>query len=296
MRRVAAVIAAFLLAACGSDDPAGAPASETEAATPAPATEATEPPATEPSEAPETAAPPAGTQDVDVYFVRDAVRGVYVEPVAVELAEPTVAVARAAIEHLVTADPDDPGLVNLVPDGTEVLDVDLDGETLVVDLDLPDDQLGLGAAFEQAAVQQLVHTGAQFPTVARVQLLEEGEPLPSGHADFSEPVEPDEFAISPIVITEPEHGASVPVGDVTVSGTANTFEATVGLQLLGPDGAVVDETFTTATCGTGCRGTWEHTFTGLDEPGTWIVVATEDDASDGEGGGPFWVQREIVVD
>ena len=41
---------------------------------------------------------------------------------------------------------------------------------------------------------------------------------------------------------------------LAVSGTANVFEATVSLELLDQDGTILWEGFTTATCGTGCRG------------------------------------------
>jgi hypothetical protein len=239
--------------------------------------------------------PPAGGPSVDVYFVREGGGQPYLEPVGVRLPGPTPAVARGALEHLLAATPADPDLVSYMPEGATLLGVDLDGRTLVVDLDLPDDGFNYGGPAEGLAVYQIVHTGAQFPTVARVRLLEEGRPLPGGHFDWSKPLKPSEEQVSPIVIRNPQHGASVEAGDVTVTGTANTFEATVGLRLLDPDGEVVDETFTTATCGTGCRGTWEHTFAGVQDPGTWTVEAFEDDPSGGEGRAPFTVARTFVV-
>jgi hypothetical protein len=41
-------------------------------------------------------------------------------------------------------------------------------------------------------------------------------------------------------------------------GTANTFEATFEYELLGPAGDKLAGTFVTATCGTGCRGTFDE--------------------------------------
>jgi hypothetical protein len=44
---------------------------------------------------------------------------------------------------------------------------------------------------------------------------------------------------------------------VTISGTADVFEATVSIRILDSSGALLEETFTTATCGSGCRGDYE---------------------------------------
>ncbi len=42
-----------------------------------------------------------------------------------------------------------------------------------------------------------------------------------------------------------------------ISGTADVFEAVVSIAILDQHGKVIASTFTMATCGTGCRGTWE---------------------------------------
>jgi hypothetical protein len=260
---------------------------------PAPST--TAPQVTSPDSATEPAADatePVGPGSVQVFYARDTERGVFVEPEQRTPSESTVAVARAALTILVTERPDDPGLVNLIPDGTSLLGVDLDGTTLTVDLDLP--RANLGAAFETAMYQQIVHTGAQFATVESVLILDDGETPESGHLDLGEPIQPDEFALAPIIITSPAEGETVAAGEVTLTGTANVFEANVELRLVDPDEQVVEETFTTATCGTGCRGDWEHTFT-VTEPGRWTIVAVEPDMSDGEGFGPYVTERHFTV-
>lgn len=56
-----------------------------------------------------------------------------------------------------------------------------------------------------------------------------------------------------IVVDEPRVGATTP-SPITVSGTANVFEATVSIRVLDAAGKTIARTFTTATCGTGCRG------------------------------------------
>jgi hypothetical protein len=59
----------------------------------------------------------------------------------------------------------------------------------------------------------------------------------------------------PIVVDEPIEDARVS-SPVTVSGTANVFEGTVSIRILDANGAVLAEDFTTATCGSGCAGTY----------------------------------------
>ena len=46
----------------------------------------------------------------------------------------------------------------------------------------------------------------------------------------------------------------------TVTGIANTFEANVAVTLADSDGLIIFEGFTTATCGTGCFGSFEISF------------------------------------
>jgi hypothetical protein len=308
MRRLALLLAVLLLAACGAD-----PTAE-DGATPAPTPDVTgEPdgpddpdadpadPSTDEGDAgedgggdPPDADDPAGADTATAYFVRSDDSGPWVEPVTEDLDEPTVGVARAAMELLVGGDPDDPGLSTLAPSGTEVLGVDIDGDIVVVDLSGAVRQGGQGSAAEEAFAQQLAHTAAQFSATERVQLLVDGAEIDElwGHLDWSQPIEPDLFALSPVTFETHTWGQQVGVGDVTVGGQANTFEANVLLRLLGPDGDVVEETFTTATSGSGERGTWSHTFS-LDGAGTWTIEASESDPSDGEGRPPFTATLEL---
>ncbi|MBA3690553.1 MAG: Gmad2 immunoglobulin-like domain-containing protein [Actinobacteria bacterium] len=71
----------------------------------------------------------------------------------------------------------------------------------------------------------------------------------------SEPSDPpvDPGTLGPIEVTEPAPGATV-TSPVTISGTADVFEATVSIRIVDGVNNVIAETFATATCGTGCRG------------------------------------------
>lgn len=58
-----------------------------------------------------------------------------------------------------------------------------------------------------------------------------------------------------IVVDEPIENAQVS-SPVLVSGTADVFEGTVSIRILDENGAILSEDFTTATCGSGCQGTY----------------------------------------
>lgn len=69
----------------------------------------------------------------------------------------------------------------------------------------------------------------------------------------SPPASATETAV--IVVNHPQPGDRVS-SPVAISGDANVFEATVSIRILDASGALIAEDFTTATCGTGCRGTY----------------------------------------
>ena len=89
-----------------------------------------------------------------------------------------------------------------------------------------------------------------------------------------------EDPLAPIVIESPLPGDSV-TSPIRVTGTANVFEATVSFEVRDDAGDVVMRGFTTATSGTGTRGTFdtELDVPGLEGPAT--IVAFEASAEDG---------------
>ncbi len=79
--------------------------------------------------------------------------------------------------------------------------------------------------------------------------------------------------LPPIVVDTPAPGDRV-TSPVTISGTADVFEATVSIRILDANGKVIEETFTTASCGTGCRGAYSAKVpfhVGSEQPGTVVV-------------------------
>ena len=74
----------------------------------------------------------------------------------------------------------------------------------------------------------------------------------------AEETTPDESDRAPIVVDAPTDGEEL-TSPAILSGSANVFEATVSYRIVADDGKVVARGFTTATCGSGCRGTYSVT-------------------------------------
>lgn len=297
MRLVAIALALLLLAAAGCGDDAE-PAGD-ESPSPEPTEPADTDGDTDDADGEDTDDTDGeGAEEATAYFARIDNSGAWVEPETHELDEPTVGVARAALELAISGEPRNPDLATTAPEGTEVLGVSIADGVLTLDLSADIQATGAGSAQEQAFSQQLAHTAAQFDDVDAVRLHVDGAEITElwGHLDWSQPIEPDLFALTPVTIETPLWGEEVPAGEITAAGQANTFEATVELRLIDPDGEVVEDTFTTATSGTGTRGTWEHTFeTAIDEPGEWTIEAAEPDPSGGEGRPPLVTRVEFTV-
>ena len=95
---------------------------------------------------------------------------------------------------------------------------------------------------------QVVYTLTQFPTVSRLRFAGDGQPAgtPVGRGQYAD-------LLPPIVVLDPVIGQRV-TSPITVTGTANVFEATVNVRLLDATGGQIATAFTTASCGSGCRG------------------------------------------
>ena len=128
---------------------------------------------------------------------------------------------------------------------------------------------GLGTLSHEGQAE-IVATLTQFPTVHAVEL--DGKRLT--RLDI-EDVTPQILVESPL----PGMGATSPV---RVTGTANTFEASLLLEVLDRDGKTLSRKVVTATSGSGERGTFaaEIGFATADaQPGT--LYAYESSAEDG---------------
>jgi germination protein M len=234
-----------LLAGCGSEGEDGAPQAG--------------PTGTGPVETMPTATvPEAAPAIVAVYFLRDGQVGLARRSV---VTGPQV--GTAALKELLkgpTASERTAGLSSAIPAGTMLERLEIEDGVARVELSSP---------LDEPAIAQVVYTLTVFPTVRRVQL--EGEQ--HLRTDFEEH--------TPAVLVE----SPAPGEDVTsplhITGTANTFEATFQVEVLGADRRVLGKRFVTATSGSGTRGTFDANVTFTATPGPATLVVFELSAEDG---------------
>ncbi len=220
----------------------------------------------------------------------------------------TPRIGTAAVEALLEGPTEEEraaGVTTAVPGGSELLGLTVEGGLATVDLSsafAPGDlssalASGAGTLSVRVRLAQLVYTLTQFPTVDVVALELDGR-----HVDVfsteglvvSGPMAREDFAdlLPAILVEQPEIGQEV-TSPVTIAGTADVFEATVSIRILDARGREIVRTFTTASCGTGCRGDFEKRVrfeVGETQPGT--IVVYESSAMDGS---PLHVVRIPVV-
>ena len=233
------------------------------------------------------------TMSVAAYLLRDG----KVSPVSRSVASSS-AVARAALEALLdgpTTEERAAGLASAIPEGTRLLDVSIADDVATVDLSGSFDDGG-GSASMLGRVAQVVATLTRFPNVERVAFRLEGDPVeaiggegvlvdpPVGRLDVEEQT-------PQILVESPLPGATVS-SPIRLRGTANVFEATVSLELRDAADEEILETFTTATSGTGTRGTFAAELEVPEGTEAVTIVAFEASAEDGR---PLHVVRVPVI-
>lgn len=179
------------------------------------------------------------------------------------------------------------GIRSMIPSGTELLGLTIDDGTAIVDLSSEFERTGTGSFGESMLLAELAYTITQFPTVDEALLKIDGEfkdyYMSHGFViDEEHPLKRRRNApVAPITVDDPNFGDEFSSGDA-VSGTANVFEANVSLRLRGEDGKVLFEGFTTATCGTGCRGDFSEPFVfDIDHEQSGTIEVYESSAKDG---------------
>jgi germination protein M len=195
---------------------------------------------------------------------------------------------RAALESLL-AGPSEieaaAGVFTAVPDGAELLSLDIKDGIATVDLSSEYEQ-GSGSWAESLRLAQVVYSLTQFETVEGVSFRLEGEPVElfGGHGlILDEPKARQDFRdfLPAILVENPTIGERVD-NPVTVSGSANVFEATVSLRILNARGEEIARTFTTATCGSGCRGNYSVSLPyEVDREQAAVIEVFESPADDG---------------
>jgi len=242
------LVLAVAAAGCGhssAKNDTEVPPATTTSATPAPTTPST---ATTPGTQPKVA--------VRVYFVR----GGRVSPVR-RLVPSTPAIGQAALDELQagpTADERSSGLSTAI------------GALRVGGLAIKDGEADLGALthVSQLAKGQIVYTLMQFPTVRKVRI---GDDV----LDTS-----DLEDVTPVILIESPLPGETVTSPISVTGTSNTFEATMRVEVRRGSQVLTGETVT-ATSGSGQRGTFSATLDVDAAPGPITLVAFEPSAENG---------------
>lgn len=290
-RSLCSIVVLFLLGACaGEEEPTRTDATPGRTST-SPAGSGEPTPTGAPSEEP---SPEEGQISYEVWFVFDG--KLFAEH---RIAPSTKAVASLAMEGLL-AGPIGPeaesGDTTAIPEGTKLRGISIADVIATVDLSDEFDSGG-GSAGMFLRLAQVVYTLTQFPTVEGVEFRIEGEPVetfsgegivlegPQKRSDY-------EDQLPAIVVEDPVPGDEIH-GPLTIKGNANVFEATVSIKVVGEDGETLAEDFTTATCGTGCRGTFEKRISIEVERRTPVIIKVFE--SSAEDGRPTNVVRVPVV-
>jgi germination protein M len=237
---------------------------------------------------------PASQVTYQVWFAND--EGLFV---SYRTSPETPRIGTAALEALLEG-PDSfeegYGLWTAIPDGTQLLGLSIDDGIARVDL-TSEFETGGGTASMQTRLAQVVYTITQFPTVEGVVFSLDGEPIDILGGEgiiIDHPLTRRDYAdlLPAILVLSPALTQSVE-SPVLIRGSANVFEANVSVQILDENDEVLAETFTTATCGSGCRGTFRINVPfQVDHAQEGTIVVHDDDAA---GSGVFPHEVRIPV-
>ena len=185
-----------------------------------------------------------------------------------------------------------------IPAGTQFLGLTVDAGIATVDL-TSEFESGGGSASMNMRIAQVVYTLTQFPTVKGVLFELDGQRvdvLGGEGVIVDQPVTRKDYRdlLPAILVVTPQIGARVD-DPVLVEGSANVFEANVTVEVVDESGNVVGHTFTTATCGTGCRGTFSVRVPYEVTSATRGLIIVHDDDAAGTGTPPHEVRIPVVL-
>ena len=235
--------------------------------TPLPSSEPTPSESAEPSSRPSATPAPEGTSIVRAYFYLGGEPGSAGLVAVLREVPKTKAVATAAMNALLEGPTADESagrvITSAVPAGTQVLGLSIADGVATVDLS-SEFEAGGGSASVLNRLGQVVYTLTQFPTVKSVIFKIEGETVTVFGSEgivLDGPVSRKtyESLLPAIFIDRPVWGAALG-NPGRVTGNSDVFEATFRITLLDAAGRSIADERVMATCGTGCRGTFDVTL------------------------------------
>ncbi len=292
------VVLVAALAACSPSGGLGQVPSR--APTPAPSVDQGEPDVTAapsapvaspsgPTGSPDPTASPGAATIVRTYFYLGGEPGsAGLVPLLREVPE-TRAVATAAMQALLAGPTADESaertITSAVPDGSRLLGLTIEDGVATVDLS-SEFESGGGSMSVFVRLGQVVFTLTQFPTVETVLFEIEGQPVTVFSSEgivLDGPVGRDQYAdLLPMVFVDRPAYAAAIGNPARITGSANVFEASFLITLLDGDGATIVEVPAMATCGTGCRGTFDVTLPySVNAAGSGTLRVWEASAMDG---------------
>lgn len=206
------------------------------------------------------------TMIVRAYYVLDGAPGVEGVAPTLRVVPKTAGVARAAMKALLDSEQildRYSQLSTAIPAGSKLLGISIKNGVATVDLS-SEFESGGGSASAKYRLAQVVYTLTQFSTVRAVLFQVEGRTVttfgsegivldgPQSRKDFDD-------LLPSIFVDRPAFGAAAN-NPARISGNANVFEATFRGALLDASRKVLVDQMTMATCGTGCRGTFDVTL------------------------------------
>jgi germination protein M len=237
-------------------------------------------PSDEPSGPPDASArpgtPTSATMIVRAYLLLGGEPGrAGVVPV-LRIVPKSAAVATAAMNALL-AGPDSSAarertITTAIPAGSRLLGISIKNDVATVNLSTEFDS-GSGTASMQYRLAQVVYTLTQFSTVHSVVFQIEGQTVtvfgsegivldsPVGRADY-------DAQLPAMFVDRPAYGAALP-NPGRVTGNADVFEATFRIAILDASGTSIVDQQVMATCGTGCRGTFDVSLAYTVAKGQW---------------------------
>jgi germination protein M len=185
-----------------------------------------------------------------------------------------------------------------IPAGTQFLGLNVADGIATVDL-TSEFESGGGSASMNMRIAQVVYTLTQFPTVKGVLFELDGQRvdvLGGEGVIVDQPVTRKNYRdlLPAILVANPQISTRVS-NPVLVEGTANVFEANVTVEVVDESGNVVGSTFTTASCGTGCRGTFSVRVPYEVTSATRGLIIVHDDDAAGAGTPPHEVRIPVVL-